>query len=116
MTLFIRRNKLAQIKTTAQKVKTTNTDKPNLLPDSPGDIISLEDPELQKNPAPGSIKSNDASTGIVSGLDYVSPLEHLRSENGSVNILDPNTLLCRFELGGKCMDPTCVYQHCKPAR
>ena len=61
-----------------------------------------------------SSKTLNKKSSMLSGSEYVSPLEHVRTEN--TKVLDPDTLLCRFELGGKCNDTTCTYQHCVPGK
>ena len=48
--------------------------------------------------------------------DYISPLDHVRSNTSPGLVLDPDKVLCRFELGGKCKDATCPFQHCNPNR
>ncbi|XP_039954352.1 uncharacterized protein LOC120770829 [Bactrocera tryoni] len=42
--------------------------------------------------------------------DYVSPLQHLRSESGKWN---PNDIICPYELMGQCEDKDCSYKHLK---
>ena len=49
----------------------------------------------------------------VAGLEYRSPLEHLRGGEEGPR-LDPNTTLCRFQLDGECRDAQCEYQHLRP--
>jgi len=89
------RRKLEMIRNTALKVKTTA-----YTGTEPGPAI--------------------ASTGsIVGGVggqagDYRSPLEHLNQSTRQDTVkLDHNTELCRFELAGKCLDETCLFQHCQ---
>ena len=100
---------MEQIKNTADKVKVTKSaeeaegsasERPSAGPSNPGSSLSESVTNQTK----------------VSGDEYISPLQHLRSENDQTKVFDPDTLLCRFELGGKCMDVTCRYQHCRPGK
>ena len=43
---------------------------------------------------------------------HTSSLAHLRP--GQIQVLDPHTQLCRFELLGKCNDDQCPFQHYSP--
>ncbi|XP_049956682.1 uncharacterized protein LOC126473580 [Schistocerca serialis cubense] len=40
---------------------------------------------------------------------YVSPLEHIKTDSGLG--VDPNVVLCPYELSGTCHDEECPYQH-----
>jgi len=76
--------------------------------------------EAIKQPAlpAGSIQNKDNSkkNKISSSDDYVSPLNHVRSISNPGIIFDPDKMLCRFELGGKCLDTSCPFQHCNSGR
>ena len=90
---------MEQIKSTAEKVKTNRQ------------ATVAEETDCLPQTAPGSLPN--VETGLSVG-EYVSPLEHLRLEGEEGKVLDPDKLLCKFELGGKCMDSTCRFQHCRP--
>ena len=100
------RKKLEQIKSTAQKVKNKKEEPSSAA--TGGCAVQEES---------GSLKTKAINTGpglVCSGLDYVSPLEHVRAEREPAKVFDPDTMLCRFELGGKCVDSACIYQHVAP--
>jgi len=89
------RKKLEQIKLTATKVKESK---------------NSEDVEPAGTSESGSVVT-DSKTDHVLGDEYISPLQHVRAENDQTSVFDPDKLLCRFELNGKCMDDQCKYQH-----
>lgn len=42
---------------------------------------------------------------------YISPLEHLRNMDSN---MDPNGVVCPYDLMGNCEDATCKYVHISP--
>ena len=95
MPCCLARKKLEQIKLTATKVKESK---------------NSEDVEPAGTSESGSVVT-DSKTDHVLGDEYISPLQHVRAENDQTSVFDPDKLLCRFELNGKCMDDQCKYQH-----
>ena len=85
--------KLAQIASTAQKVKTHSEEL---------------DEGGKEDVADARGKDVDLRPGLI-GVEFSSPLAHLKANPGAN--LDPHLELCRFELMGKCSDDSCTYQH-----
>ena len=132
------RKKLAQIKNTAHKVRSSggggNETKSKAATQSNQRQEEEVDEASSKLPQPGSHKllqpaaAAGPATGSsiivgpasepksVLGLEYSysSPLEHLRGEEAGAVRLDPHTQLCRFQLDGECRDSQCEYQHLRP--
>ena len=91
------RKKLEMIRNTAMKVKTTGT--------------GLK--SLSNNSGEGKSGNNEGGAGGAGhGLfpgDYRSPLEHLGQANKP--LVDHTKEVCRYDLSGKCLDPSCQMQH-----
>ena len=91
------KKKLEMIRNTAMKVKTTGT---GLKSES-------------NNSGEGKSGNNEggaggAGLGLFPG-DYRSPLEHLSQANKP--LVDHTKEVCRYDLSGKCLDPSCQMQH-----
>ena len=96
-----------------------NVDTGHKLPSSPGtNLMKVSDQKISGNTDVPVVpqKKEDTTSGLHEvdrkGADYVSPLDHLRVDANPGLVFDPDKMLCRFELGGKCSDSSCPFQHC----
>ena len=127
--LYWYRTKLAQIKNTASKVRSSGVSQEATaatvkLPEG-GQKLPQQSAGGPKPPPAAPVPA--AGTSIIIepallskqsllGLEYSSSLEHLRSrEEGAGARLDPHAMLCRFQLDGECRDSQCEYQHLRPS-
>ena len=66
---------------------------------------------------PSAAANEKKKEAILSSKDdYISPLNHVRSNSSPGLLLDPDKILCRFEIAGKCLDSSCPFQHCNSGR
>ncbi|XP_075164950.1 uncharacterized protein LOC142237500 [Haematobia irritans] len=66
------------------------------------------DPKEEETSNDSDINENEKSTGKLLP-SYISPLEHLRCNNEGN--MDPNGVICPFDLMGNCEDVNCKYVH-----
>ena len=96
-----------------------NVDTGNKQPLSPGtNLMKVSDQKISGNTDVPVVpqKKEDTTSGLNEvdrkGANYVSPLDHMRVDANPGLVFDPDKILCRFELGGKCSDSSCPFQHC----